>query len=201
MSHIYSIDGLVPVVHPTAFVHPTAVLIGDVLVGPRCYVGPGASLRGDMGRLIVGEGANVQDNCVVHCFPGNDTVIEADGHVGHGAVLHGCIVRRGALIGMHAVVMDRAVIGEQAFVAAMAFVKAGTEVAPRTLVAGIPARTIREVGAEELKWKAEGTATYQRLAERSLASLRPATPLTEPEPDRPRLTPEGTAPLHVTKQR
>jgi phenylacetic acid degradation protein len=122
---VYAIDGLVPVIDPSAYVHPSAVLIGDVIVGPGCYVGPCASLRGDFGRLILGRGANVQDTCVMHGFPGTDTVIEEDGHIGHGAVLHGCRIGRNALVGMNAVIMDNAVLGESSIVAACAFVKAG----------------------------------------------------------------------------
>ena len=134
-----------PVVDPTAFVHPTAVLIGDVRVGPGCYVGPCASLRGDFGRLVLEAGVNVQDTCVLHGFPGTDTVVEADGHIGHGAVLHGCVVRRDALVGMNAVVMDEAEVGEQAIVAACAFVRAGMKVPPRMLVAGVPGKVVREL--------------------------------------------------------
>ena len=141
----YAFEGIRPVVDPTAFVHPTAVLIGDVIVGAGCLVGPCASLRGDIGRLILKAGSNVQDNCTLHCFPGKDVVIEEDGHVGHGAVLHSCTVKRNAIIGMNAVVMDDAVIGEESFVAAMAFVKAATVVPPRSLVAGVPAKVIRDV--------------------------------------------------------
>ncbi|HEX6012699.1 MAG TPA: phenylacetic acid degradation protein PaaY, partial [Geminicoccaceae bacterium] len=126
MAQVYAIEGIAPVVHPTAFVHPTAVLIGDVIVGPRCYVGPVASLRGDFGRLILGEGANLQDTCVMHGFPNTDTVVEEDGHIGHGAVLHGCRIGRNVLVGMNAVVMDGAEIGESSIVAAMAFVRANT---------------------------------------------------------------------------
>jgi phenylacetic acid degradation protein len=114
MAHIYAVDGLRPVVDPSAFVHPAAVLIGDVIVGPGCYVGPGASLRGDFGRLVLEAGANLQDNCVMHGFPDKDCVVEANGHVGHGAILHGCRVGRDALIGMSAVIMDGAVIGRAA---------------------------------------------------------------------------------------
>ena len=119
MVKVWQFDGVTPAVHPSAYVHPTAVLIGDVIIGPRCYIGPLASLRGDFGRLIIEEGANVQDSCVMHGFPGEDTVVGVDGHIGHGAVLHGCTVGRNALVGMNAVVMDRAVIGEEAIVAAM----------------------------------------------------------------------------------
>lgn len=177
MAKVYAIDGVVPVIDPAAFVHPDAVLIGDVIVGPGCYVGPGASLRGDMGRLVMGRGANLQDNCIVHGFPGTDTTIEEDGHIGHGAVLHGCVVRRNALVGMGAVIMDDAVIGEDSFVAALAFVKAGTIVPPRTLIAGIPAKPLRELSDDEIRWKSEGTGHYQHLARRHLAASREVEPL------------------------
>lgn len=199
MAKVYSIDGVIPVVDPTAFVHPTAILIGDVIIGPGCYVGPAASLRGDFGRLILKAGANLQDTCVMHGFPGTDTVVEEDGHVGHGAVLHGCTVRRDALIGMNAVLMDGAVIGESAIVAAMAFVKAGFEVPARTLAAGIPARILRPVSDEEIAWKREGTADYQRLAIRSMKTMREVEPLREVEPDRPRTDSGASIPLYLKK--
>lgn len=140
----YSIEGVIPVVDPSAYVHPTAVLIGDVIVGPDCYVGPTACLRGDFGRIVLQRGANVQDTCVIHGFPGHDTVVEENGHIGHGAVLHSCTVRRDALVGMNAVVMDEAVVGEQAIVAACAFVRAGMQIPPRTLAAGLPAKVVRD---------------------------------------------------------
>ena len=180
----YEFDGLRPVVDPSAFVHETAVLIGDVIIGPGCLIGPGASLRGDIGRITIAQGANVQDNCILHCFPGKAVVVEADGHIGHGAVLHGCTIRRNAMVGMNAVIMDDAVIGPESFVAAMAFVKAGTAVAARTLVAGIPAKVIRELDDDEIAWKSQGTAIYQRLAQRYLATARSVEPRSEPEPDR-----------------
>ena len=183
----YEFEGIRPVVDPTAYVHPTAVLIGDVIIGPRCLIGPGASLRGDLGRLIVKDGANVQDNCVLHCFPGKDVTIEADGHIGHGSVLHGCTIKRNALVGMNTVIMDDAVIGQDSFVAAMAFVKAGTEVPPRTLVGGIPAKVMRELTDDEIAWKSVGTRHYQHLAQRYLATSAEVDPLTELEPNRKRV--------------
>ena len=149
----FEFEGIRPVADSAAFVHPTAVLIGDVIIGPGCLVGPCAVLRGDIGRLIMKEGSNLQDTCVVHCFPGRDTVIEEEGHVGHGAVLHGCHIGRNALVGMNAVIMDDAVVGESSFGAAMSFVKGGFEVPPRTLVAGIPAKVMRELRDEEIAWK------------------------------------------------
>jgi phenylacetic acid degradation protein len=187
------------VVDPSAFVHPAAVLIGDVIIGPGCYVGPGASLRGDFGRLILEAGANLQDNCVMHGFPGKDCVIETAGHVGHGAILHGCRVGRNALIGMSAVIMDGAVIGEGSFVAALAFVRAGFEVPPRTLVGGIPARIMRALSDDEIAWKTQGTVEYQELARRCLRSLQAVDPLPEPEPDRPRLDVSSYKPLDETR--
>ena len=151
MPRVYSIDGITPVVDPSAYVHPSAVLIGDVIVAARAYVGPCACLRGDFGRIVVEEGANVQDSCLLHGFPGKDTVVGAQATVGHGAVLHGCVVRRGALIGMNAVVNDNAEVGEEAMVAALAFVKAEHKIAPRSLVAGIPARELRPLTQQELR--------------------------------------------------
>lgn len=193
----YEISGIVPVVDPTAFVHPTAILTGDVIVGPRCYVGPAASLRGDFGRIVLEAGSNVQDCCVMHGFPGTDTVVEEDGHIGHGAVLHGCVVKRNAMVGMNAVVMDDAVIGESAIVAACAFVKAGQAVAPRTLVIGAPARVLRTLSEQELAWKASGTKSYQDLTARSLATLREVHPLPSVEAGRRRIhvAVEGVMPL------
>ncbi len=195
MVKVYSFDGVTPVVHPSSFVHPSAVLIGDVIVGPDCYIAPGASLRGDFGRIVIGRGANIQDNCIVHGFPEYDTVVEDEGHIGHGAILHCCHIGRNALVGMNAVVMDKAVVGESAIVAAMAFVKAGMVVPARTLVAGIPARIVRQLTEQEMAWKVEGTALYQQLAQRSFASMRVTEALTEVEADRQRIRlPGKTAP-------
>ena len=198
---VYAIDGVTPVVDPTAYVHPSAVLIGDVIVGPGCYIGPAACLRGDFGRLTIHEGANVQDTCILHAYPGNETVVEENGHIGHGAVLHGCRVGRNALVGMNAVVNDNAVIGESSIVAALAFVKAEMIVPPRMLVAGMPARILRPLTDEELAWKAEGTVSYQELTRRSLATMRATAPLAAPEPGRKALDLPELLPLSTRKAR
>jgi len=186
MTKVYSFEGLVPVIMPGAFVHPDAVLIGDVVISSRCFIGPCAVLRGDFGRIEIHEGANVQDNCVVHSFPGRSVIVEEDGHIGHAAVLHACTIRRNALVGMNSTVMDNAVVGESAFVAANSFVKAGFEVPDHTLVAGVPAKIIKEMGAAEIKWKSMATKEYQNLAQRSLATMKSVEALTEEEPDRPK---------------
>lgn len=200
MARVYAIDGVIPVIDPAAFVHPAAVLTGDVIVEAGCYVGPCASLRGDFGRLVLRRGANIQDNCTMHGFPDSDTVIGEDGHIGHGAILHGCTVERNALVGMNAVVMDGAVIGESAFVAAMAFVRAGFVVPPRSLVAGLPAKLLRTLTEAELAWKISATAEYHELTRRSLASLVEATPLRAIEPGRKRVAGGTALPLHRQKR-
>lgn len=183
---IYSFEGLTPVVDPSAYVHPTAVLIGDVIVEAGCYVGPGAVMRGDFGRIVLKQGANLQDNCVVHSRGDVDCVMEEDSHIGHGAVIHACRIGRDSLVGMNAVVMDQAHVGDQAIVAAMSFVKIRDVVAPRTLVAGIPARFVRELTEANLKGKQNGTQMYKDLARRSLAGLKPAVALSEMESNRRR---------------
>lgn len=201
MGGCYSIEGVRPVVAAGAYVHPDAVLIGDVHIGAGSYIGPLASLRGDMGRIEVGVGANVQDGCVLHCFPGRQTIVEDDGHIGHGAVLHGARVRRGALVGINAVVMDEAVIGEYAFVAAHSFIKAGFQLRDRWLAAGTPAREVRELTEADLAWKANGTAVYQELALRS-ETIREVAPLREAEQGRPSLAVglERARPLHQFRE-
>ena len=196
---VYSINGATPVVDPTAFVHPSAVLIGDVIVGAGCYIGPCASLRGDFGRIEIRAGANLQDCCVAHGFPGSDTIVGENGHIGHCAVLHSCIVERNALIGMNCVINDDAVIGESAIVAAMAFVKAKMVVPPRTLAAGLPARVVRDLTEMELAWKIEATQGYQDLARRSLATMKATVALTSVEPDRKRIELPDIVPLSTLK--
>ncbi len=196
---VYAIEGVIPVIHPSAYVHPTAVLIGDVIIGPGCYVGPSACLRGDFGRLVMEEGSNLQDTCVMHGFPGSDTVIEVDGHIGHGAVIHGARIGRNALVGMNAVVMDGAVIGESSIVAAMAFVKTGFQVPPKSLVLGSPAKIVRTLSDEEIAWKRKGTLEYQNLAVRCLQEMRVVDALAEIEPDRKRLRIDSAADLMKPK--
>jgi len=185
VTKVYEVDGVVPVVDPTAFVHPDAVLIGDVIVGPRCFVGPLVVLRGDFGRVVLEAGSNIQDGSVAHGYPGRETLLGERGHVGHAAVLHTCVVGRDALIGIRAVLLDGSVVGEGAFVAAGSLVKADFEVPARTLVAGTPARVMRDLTDEELAWKANGTRLYEELGQLSLATLKPVEPLATPQPDRP----------------
>ena len=200
MPRVYAIDGLVPVVHPSAYVHPSAVLIGDVIVGARAYIGPCASLRGDFGRIVVEAGANIQDGCILHGFAGKDTVVGADCTVGHGAILHGCVLRRGALIGMNCVVNDNAEVGEDAIVAALAFVKAEDRIPARSLAAGIPAKVRRTVTDEELAWKHANLLVYRDLAVRSMKTMQQVEALTEADKDRKRFHFPTSVPLSELKK-
>ena len=183
----YKLDGIIPVIHPQAYVHPTAVLIGDVHIGKCCYVGPNASLRADFGRIIMMEGSNIQDNCVVHGFPKSDTLIEKNGHVGHGAILHGCIVGEDSLIGMNAVILDNAIISPKSLVGAGAIVKAGFNCEPESLIIGSPAKVIRKLKDNEINWKRLGTTEYQMLSKRCLESLQECEPLMKAETNRDRM--------------
>ena len=196
----YAFDGVVPVVHPTAFVHETASLIGDVIVGAGCYIGPYASLRGDFGRIVVGEGSNVQDSCVIHAFPGADAVLEPNSHIGHAAVLHGCRIGSYALIGIGATVLDGAEVGADVLVGAGALITAGMVVPPGTKALGAPAKVIGPLDEQALAWKRNGVRIYRQLAQRSRETLEPATPLTDVEPDRRRTNwpVDAATPLHRT---
>ncbi|HWU64937.1 MAG TPA: phenylacetic acid degradation protein PaaY [Ensifer sp.] len=182
----YAFEGIIPVVDPTSYVHPTAVLIGDVKVGPRCYIGPGASLRGDFGRITVVGDTSIQDNCVLHTGSGSDCIVERGATVGHSAILHGCTIGVNALVGMHAVVLDGAVVGEDSLVAALSLVKNDAQMPPRHLIAGNPAKPVRELAEEAIRWRNNGEGEYQRLADRSLAALVECAPLAVAEEGRRR---------------
>lgn len=190
----YQIDGITPVVSPDSFVHPTAVIIGDVIIGKNVYIGPNASLRGDFGRLIIKDGANIQDNCVMHGFPQFDTIVEEDGHIGHGAILHGCHIKRNVLVGMNSVIMDGAIIGENSIVGACAFVKAETNFPENVLIVGTPAKVLRSLTEQEIAWKSSGTKDYQQLVTRCLDSFKQIEPLSEIEANRPQLKFENIIP-------
>lgn len=188
MVKVYSINGITPVVDPSAFVHPSAVLIGDVIIGPEVYIGPCASLRGDFGRLWVKGGSNIQDCCVLHSYPAAETVIDEDGHIGHGAILHGCQIGRNVMVGMNAVVMDEVVVGDSAMIAAASFIKAGMKIPPRMLVGGVPGKIMRELSEEELLAKATGSQTYRALAWRSQVTMRLTEALPAVEANRRRFS-------------
>lgn len=166
MAHIIPFNGVTPTVHPTAWVAPTAVLIGDVEVGAESSVWFGAVLRGDHPdhAIRVGDRSSIQDNCVLHVSDKGPTVVGDDVTVGHGAVFESCEVGNGALVGMNAVLLHNAVIGEESLVAAGSVVATGMEVPSRTLVAGSPATIRKELGDESAGWIDGSAAQYVRLS-------------------------------------
>ncbi|RMG83786.1 MAG: transferase hexapeptide repeat family protein [Bacteroidetes bacterium] len=178
--HIYEFQGIKPVVHPSAFIHPLATVIGNVIIGKDVYIGPGAVLRGDWGKIIINDGCNVQENCVIHMFPGKDVILEPSAHVGHGAIIHGGILRENCLIGMGAVIMDDVEIGKESIIGALAFVPANTKIPERKLAVGNPAKIIKDVSDEMIRWKTEGTKLYQQLPEQCHKTLKPCEPLSHP---------------------
>ena len=182
MPNVFAFEGFIPVIHESAFIHPNATVTGNVVIGRNVYVGPGAAIRGDWGGVVIEDGCNVQENCTIHMFPGVISVLEASAHIGHGAVVHGARIGRNALVGMNAVVMDRAVVGAESIVGALCFVPADMIIPPRTVVAGNPARAVKEVSDAMLQWKTEGTRLYQALPERLRGSLRSCEPLREMPP-------------------
>ena len=181
----YSFNGFVPVVKPSSFVHPQANVTGNVIIGANVYIGPGAVLRGDWGQIIIEDCCNVQENCVIHMFPGTTVHLKAGAHVGHGAVIHGGILEENCLIGMNAVIMDDVVVGKESIIGALAFVPAKMNIPARSLVVGNPAKIIKEVSDDMSDWKTDGTALYQQLPSDCHASLVSCEPLTEVEINRP----------------
>lgn len=175
----YAIDNVIPVVSPKAYVHPTAVLIGDVIIEEGAYIGPLASLRADFGRIHIQRNANVQDSCVIHGFPNSITLVEEYGHIGHGAILHGCTIRKNVLVGMNSVILDLAEIGENTIIGANSMVKAKSQIPANVLALGSPAKVMRDLEDKEIEWKKRGTAEYIQLTERCLNTLKQVEPLTE----------------------
>ena len=173
----YAIDGVIPVVSPKAYVHPTAVLIGDVIVEEGAYIGPFAALRADFGGIHIHKNANVQDSCIIHGFPNYVTVVEEFGHIGHGAILHGCRIRKNALIGMNSVILDESDIGENTIIGANSTVKAKAQIPENSLALGSPARVIRALEDKEIAWKRQGTEQYIQLTGRCLSSMQEVEPL------------------------
>jgi len=182
---IYSFKGFIPVVHPTAFVHPQAAITGNVIIGKDVYVGPGAAIRGDWGGIVIEDGCNVQENCTIHMFPGITITLKEGAHIGHGAIIHGAHIGKNVLVGMNAVIMDEAVIGDECIVGALSFVKSKEIIEKRSLIVGNPAKRIKEVSDEMLAWKTKGTQLYQQLPSEMKEESTPVEALTEIPKDRP----------------
>lgn len=183
---IYEFKGFKPVIHASSFIHPQATVIGNVVIGRDVYIAAGAVIRGDWGAIIIEDGCNVQENCVIHMFPGTTVTLKEAAHIGHGAVIHGATIGRNVLVGMNSVVMDEADIGEGSIIGALSFIKGKEHIPPRSLVVGNPARIVKEVSDEMLDWKTRGTELYQQLPKELYESLKPCEPLREMPVDRPK---------------
>ena len=179
MANIFEFDGFIPVIDESSFIHPNASVIGNVIIGKNCYIGPGCSLRGDCGGIEINDGCNIQDNCTVHMFPGITVKLFEDAHIGHGAIIHGAEIRRNVMVGMNAVVMDDVLVGESSIIGALCFVPTGMKIPERKVVVGNPAKIIKDVSDEMVKWKSQGTKLYQKLSEESLNTLKVCKPLRE----------------------
>ena len=181
---IYEFNGYKPVIDPSSFIHKEATIIGNVIIGKDVYIGPGASLRGDWGQIIVKNGCNIQDNCIVHIFPGKDVILEENAHIGHGAIIHGASIGRNSLIGMNAVIMDDATIGNECIIGALCFIKGEMQVPNRKIVVGNPAQIKGDVSDEMIAWKTKGTELYQELPKECKTLMRECEPLDKIEENR-----------------
>ncbi len=182
---VYSFNGFIPVVKPSSFIHPKASVTGNVIIGEDVYIGPGAAIRGDWGKIVIEDGCNVQENCTIHMFPGTTVLLKKGAHVGHGAIIHGGTIGENCLIGMNSVLMDDVVLEDECIVGALSFVPAKTTYAKRSLIVGNPARVIKQVNDKMMEWKTKGTALYQTLPQDCFNSLIECEPLTEIEKNRP----------------
>jgi carbonic anhydrase/acetyltransferase-like protein (isoleucine patch superfamily) len=181
---IYEFKGIKPVIHESSFVHPLASVTGNVIIGKNVYIGPGAAIRGDFGEIVIEDGCNVQENCIVHMFPGVTVFLHEGSHIGHGAIIHGAQIGKNALIGMNAVIMDNVIVGENSIVGSMSFVKEGMKIPPRKVVVGNPAKIIKNVTEKMMEWKTNGTIIYQALPAELHASWKECEPLRTLPPGR-----------------
>ena len=197
---IYEFDGYKPVIHNTAFIHPQACITGNVVIGRNVYIGPGAAVRGDWGRIIIEDGCNVQENCTIHMFPGVTVVLKEGAHIGHGAVVHGASIGKNCLVGMNAVIMDNVVLGDECIVGALSFIKAEEVFEKRSLIVGNPAKKLKEVSDEMMNWKTKGTELYQQLPADMLATWKECEPLREISGQKPQAANNVYQTWNKTKQ-
>ena len=182
---IYEFNNYKPVVHESAFVHELAAVTGNVIIGEKVYIGPGAAIRGDWGKIIIKDGCNIQENCTLHVFPGKSVVLKESAHIGHGAVIHGGKIGKNTLIGMNSVVMDDAEVGDECIVGALCFIKAEMKIPNRKLVVGNPAIIKGDISEEMIIWKSNGTKIYQELPRECMETLKECEPLKEIPKGRP----------------
>lgn len=163
---IYALEGHVPEIDPTAWVAPDAVLVGKVRIGPGASVWFGAVLRGDNEWIEIGAGSNVQELCVMHTDPGHPLRVGPGCTIGHKAMLHGCTIGQGALVGMGATVLNGALVGAESLIGACALVTEGKEIAPGSLVMGAPGKVVRALDSAAIEGLRRSALHYQANAAR-----------------------------------
>jgi len=169
---LYEVDGKRPRIDASAFVHPEATIMGDVSIGAGCYIGPGARLRGDWGRIVVGDGSNVQENVVIHVRHNDGAYLGEASHISHSSVIHNCRLDRHVFVSIGAIILDYAEIGADCMIAAGAVVLTGMKVPPGKLVIGVPAKVVGDVTEELRKECWEGTRLYQTIPDWYHRTLR-----------------------------
>ena len=148
---VFSFKGRIPKIHKSSYIHPSAILIGNVFISDNCFIGPNAVLRADNGSITILENSSVQDNCVIHSSTGHNVILRPYSRVGHSAVLHGCEIHSWAVIGIGATIMDGASIGEQSLIGAKSFVRKNDVIPPKSLVVGVPGIVKRELTWKEME--------------------------------------------------
>lgn len=169
----YRLDDKAPEIHETAYVMPEATLIGAVVIGEGVSVWPGAVLRADNEPVRIGDGSNVQEGAVLHTDKGYPLTVGNNVTIGHQAMLHGCTVEDGALIGIQAIVLNGAVIGKESLVGAGALVTEGKVFPPRSLIIGSPAKAVRTLSDEEVQGMLKNTAGYVQRGQQFKRELKP----------------------------
>lgn len=170
---LYEFEGKSPRLASTSFVHPDAVIIGDVVIGEKCFIGAGAVLRGDYGSIVIGSGSNIQENCVVHAQPDTTAIIEENIDIGHGAIIHGpCTIKSNATIGMGAIVCDHCEVGNGSFIGAGSLLTPRTVIPDLKLAVGNPARVIKDVNKQHEDFNKFAVGLYQGLCERYQGTLK-----------------------------
>ena len=168
---IYEFEGNRPSIGESSFIHPEATIIGNVTLGEGCYVGAGARIRGDWGKIIIGRDSNIQENCVIHVAIDGTVKLGARSHIGHGAILHSTTLGEHVFVGMGSIIMDQTEIGEGCCIGAGAVIMENSVIPPRKLVVGVPAKIIGDVSEEMRKKLEEATTHYIGLPPRCKQGL------------------------------
>ena len=167
---LYIFEDKTPLVADNSYLHPQATVIGAVTIGSNCFIGPGAVLRGDLGTIEVGDGTNIQDNCVIHAD--RKVIIGQNIIIGHGAIIHDVVLKAGVVVGMGAILMSGVVAGEDVIIGAGSVVKENFTIPPRKIVVGNPARIVKEIDEEGKKNVVSGLKCYQDLTARYIKGLQ-----------------------------